>query len=67
MFRRVFWMAIGATLGASSWAYANKRVRRTIERYAPPEVRDRLATKFKTAVAEGREAMAAKERELRGG
>lgn len=66
MIRRLFWMSFGAILGASSWAYANKRVQRMVDRYAPAEVRNRFSDKVKAAVAEGKDAMAAKERELRG-
>ncbi|MCP3938314.1 MAG: hypothetical protein GY708_23445 [Actinomycetia bacterium] len=73
MIKRMIWMGFGAILGASSWAYANKRVRGVVDRYAPAEVRDRLAGRargvggtVKSALVEGRDAMAAKERELRG-
>jgi len=72
MIRRFVWMGFGAAMGATGWSYANRRVRAVVDRYAPVEVRERMAnrvqaasTTVKGAFDEGRAAMAAKERELR--
>lgn len=66
MFRRFFWLALGFALGAtSSWALS-RRVKRVADRYVPSEIRDRWAGTVKAAVGEGREAMRAREAELKG-
>ncbi len=72
MIKRLVWMGFGAVLGASGWSYTNRRVKAVVDRYAPEEVRNRLAdraraagTGVKAALDEGRAAMADKERELR--
>ncbi len=72
MIKRLVWMGFGAVMGVTGWSYTNRRVKAAVDRYAPAEVRDRLAERargvangVKVAVDEGRTAMAAKEAELR--
>lgn len=72
MFKRVIWLGAGyaAGLGTSYWAY--RKVQRTVQRYAPVEVASRtrdsardLGRNVRAAMAEGRDAMRAREVELR--
>ena len=64
MFKRLFWLLVGFTLGlASSWA-VTRRVRRVAERFAPTDVVDRWSDNMRSAVSEGRTAMRARETEL---
>jgi hypothetical protein len=72
VFKRLRWIVIGYVGGvASSW-WALRRVRRTVERIAPPQVRDRAVdglrdarADVRAAVAEGRAAMREREEQLR--
>ena len=65
MFKRVRWTSMGYLAGlGTSYAVARK-VKQQAERLAPPEVARRSLDRVRTAVGEGREAMKAKERELR--
>jgi hypothetical protein len=64
VFKRLFWLIVGFTLGiASSWA-VTRRVRRIAERLAPADVVDRWSDNVRSAVSEGRTAMRARETEL---
>lgn len=66
MFRRFFWLVLGFVLGCgSSWAFS-RRVRRVAQRYVPAEVADRWSGNMRAAVTEGRDAMRAREAELKG-
>lgn len=72
MFKRVRWIGMGAMLGAGGSIYAQLKMRRTAQRYLPPEVGARVADRARRlgqevqeAVAEGRQAMAEREAELR--
>ena len=72
MFKRVRWVGIGALLGAGGSVYAQVKLRRSAQRYLPPEVGARVADRARRlgqdvadAVAEGRQAMAEREVELR--
>ncbi|MCU1352310.1 MAG: hypothetical protein JWM05_1519 [Acidimicrobiales bacterium] len=72
MFKRVIWMGTGAAIGASSAFWAKRKVARTVERYLPDQVAERAASSAKDlgrtvrgAATEGREAMRAREAELR--
>ena len=40
MFKRVVWTGVGYSLGLASSIYVQRRVRRTVERYAPEQVRN---------------------------
>jgi hypothetical protein len=67
VFKRLFWLVVGFVLGlGSSWA-VTRRLRRIAARYAPAEVVDRWGSSFRAAVAEGRDAMRAREAELKAG
>ena len=66
LFRRFFWLVLGIMVGwTSSWAFT-RRMRRVAERYMPAEVVDRWGGTMRAAVSEGREAMRAREAELKG-
>jgi hypothetical protein len=64
VFKRVFWLLVGFALGVgSSWA-VTRRLRRIAERFAPADVVDRWSDSVRSAVAEGRTAMRARQTEL---
>ena len=72
MLRRIFWFAVGIGFGAGLSWWATRALRRTAERYAPDRVAGELSkslgrfgAEMKAALSEGREAMQARERELR--
>jgi len=71
--RRLFWLVVGAALGAGSSLWAARRVTRSVRRLAPDHVARQAAagarrglTRVQGAVREGGEAMRAREAELRG-
>lgn len=73
MIKRIVWMGFGAVIGASGSVWANRRVRRFVDRYAPEHVRHRIQNRVRTAsghvraaVDEGRSAMREREAQLRG-
>lgn len=77
--KRVFWSSMGYAAGISTSIYVQKRVRRTVERYAPEQVRDDVAVRtrqtadrardlvidLRDAAAEGVDTMRRREQELR--
>lgn len=70
--KRAAWFAAGAAAGLSSSVWAQRKVRRTVERLAPANVARNAAGAVKAkgldvvdAVREGRAAMRDKEEELR--
>ena len=72
MFRRLFWLIIGAGFGFGVSFWIMRFVRETVQRYTPERVSADLAdairsfgTDLRAAVAEGREAMHEREAELR--
>ena len=72
MFKRAFWMSTGVAVGASGAFWAKRKVERTVERYLPEQVAERLGTgardlgrTVRAAAEEGRAAMRATESELR--
>ena len=72
MFRRLFWLLMGVGFGFGVSFWVTRFVRATVERYTPERVSADLADAIKSfgqdlraAVAEGREAMAEREAELR--
>lgn len=72
MVKRLFWLLVGFVAGVGSSVWVALRLRRTVARYAPPEVADRVGASvsalrrdLRDAVVEGREAMHAREAELR--
>jgi hypothetical protein len=72
MFRRLFWLVIGAGFGFGTSFWVMRFVRETAARYTPERVSADLAeavkglgTDLRAAVAEGREAMRERETQLR--
>ena len=61
MFKRLFWLTVGAAAGFSGSYWIQQRVKRTVERFAP----DNLQADAKAAVVEGRLAAKQREAELR--
>jgi hypothetical protein len=74
MFRRLFWLMMGAGFGFGMSFWLTRFVRETAARYAPERVSADLAgalrgigTDVRAAVADGRAAMREREDELRTG
>lgn len=72
MFKRLFWLIIGAGFGFGVSFWLMRFLRQTIERYSPERVSDDLASALRAfgqdlraAVADGREAMRETEAQLR--
>jgi hypothetical protein len=72
MFRRLFWLVMGAAFGFGVSFWVMRFVRETVERYSPERVSGNMADALKAfgadlraAVAEGRMAMRETEEELR--
>jgi hypothetical protein len=72
VFRRLFWLIMGAGFGFGVSFWLMRFVRDTVQRYTPERVSADLAdalrsfgTDLRAAVAEGREAMREREEELR--
>ncbi|MFZ6002759.1 MAG: hypothetical protein ACOYXM_02395 [Actinomycetota bacterium] len=72
MFRRLFWLIVGAGFGFGMSFWLMRFVRETAARYSPERVSADLAgairglgTDLRAAVAEGREAMREREEEIR--
>ncbi len=72
MFRRLFWLIMGAGFGFGMSFWLMRFVKETAARYAPERVSADLAgavrglgTDLRAAVAEGRDAMREREAELR--
>jgi hypothetical protein len=72
VFRRLFWLIVGAGFGFGLSFWLTRAVRQTVERYSPDRVSDDLAAAIRTfgqdirtAVREGRAAMAEREAEIR--
>ena len=61
MFKRLFWLIVGAAAGFTGSYWIQQRVKRTVDRFAP----DNLQADAKAAVVEGRTAARAREAELR--
>jgi hypothetical protein len=72
MFKRLFWLVIGAGFGFGVSFWLMRFVRETVERYSPERVSNDLAgalrqlgQDIRAAVGEGRQAMREAETELR--
>jgi len=72
MFKRIRWMSVGAAVGLGGSVWAQRRVRRTVERFLPDQVGSEVAQRARhlrndvlDAIEEGRVAMQAREAELR--
>lgn len=72
MFKRLFWLTIGLSIGFGTSYWTVRYVRRTIERYTPERLADdagrmarSVAADLRAAAREGRVAMREREAELR--
>ena len=72
MFKRLFWLVVGAGFGFGVSFWLTRFVRSTVERYSPDRLSSDLASALRSlgsdiraAVAEGRDAMREREAELR--
>ena len=72
MFKRLFWLTVGLTIGYGTSFWLMRTVRRTVERLTPERLgRDAVAgaksvgAELKAALAEGKAAMREREAELR--
>ena len=72
MFKRLFWLMVGAGFGFGVSFWLMRFVRQTVERYTPERMSSDLAGALKAfgedlraAVSEGREAMREREAEIR--
>jgi hypothetical protein len=65
MFKRFFWLTVGAGFGFGASFWVTRVVRTTMARLSPVRVSNELTDTVKAAVTEGREAMRAREQELR--
>jgi hypothetical protein len=72
VFKRLFWLAIGLGLGFGMSFWLMRFIRETVDRYRPERVSQDLAgaisklgDDLRSAVREGRMAMAEREEELR--
>ncbi|MGH9123604.1 MAG: hypothetical protein ACRDZ8_02620 [Acidimicrobiales bacterium] len=72
MFKRLFWLGIGVTLGFGSSWWITRTVKQRVEQLLPEQVRANLAAKtrragndLRAALADGRRAMHDQESALR--
>jgi hypothetical protein len=72
MFKRLFWLGLGATLGVGTSWWITRAVRLKLEQLLPANMRDSVATKARTvgggvraALTDGRHAMHEREDQLR--
>jgi hypothetical protein len=72
MFKRLFWLIVGAGFGFGVSFWLMRFVRETVQRYTPERVSSDLAgalrafgSDIRAAVADGREAMREREAEIR--
>jgi hypothetical protein len=72
MFKRLFWLMIGAMLGVGGSWWVTRTVKQKLARYLPARLTSDVAhaaqsgtTQLKAAVADGRVAMRQREAELR--
>jgi hypothetical protein len=72
MFKRLFWLMIGATLGFGGSWWITRTVKQKLERYLPAKLGAGVANAaqagtahVRAAVADGRQAMHQREAELR--
>ena len=55
--KRVFWSTFGYAAGIGSSLYVQKRVRRTVDRYAPEQVRTDVADRSRRAAAKAKDVV----------
>ena len=56
MFKRLFWLAVGTIVGFSGSVWAQRRIKRQIERYLPEKVVQQAQVGAKTFAADVRTA-----------
>jgi len=61
MFKRLFWLVVGAVAGFGGSVWLQRRIRQAVDRFAPEQVQ----ADVKAAFTEGRVAMRDREAELR--
>ncbi len=72
MFKRLFWLVVGASFGVGASYWLSRAVKQTMERYAPERLTSELTQALRgfgqdlrVAVADGRDAMREREAVLR--
>jgi hypothetical protein len=72
VFKRLFWLTLGMTIGFATAFWLYRAIRETLERYMPEHIADEvtsalhsLRTQVEKALAEGRDAARLTEAELR--
>lgn len=55
--KRTFWTGVGYTLGLGTGWYVQRRVKHTVDRYAPQQVRADVADKSRQAVSRARDTV----------
>ena len=72
MFKRLFWLSVGLTIGFGTSFWLMRTVRRTLEKFTPERLTDDIvagarsfAVELRAAIEEGRLAMRQREAELR--
>ncbi|MEM9466266.1 MAG: hypothetical protein AAGA90_12900 [Actinomycetota bacterium] len=55
--KRTFWTGVGYTLGIGTGWYVQRRVKHTVDRYAPEQVRADVADKSRQAVSRARDTV----------
>ncbi len=72
VFKRLFWLGIGASLGLGTSWWVTRTVKQKLEQLLPARVKDTVAAKARTvgygvraAVSDGRQAMHEREEDLR--
>ena len=55
--KRTFWTGVGYTLGLGTGWYVQRRVKTTVDRYAPEQVRADVADKSRQAVSKARDTV----------
>lgn len=72
MFKRLFWLSVGAAAGFTGSVWAQRRVKRALERYLPDRVAHQVhasarsfGADLRAAASEGRTAMREREESLR--
>jgi len=72
VFKRLFWLTVGMTLGSTGSFWLMRKVRRTVERFAPERLTQEVVTgarslgaDVRAALDDGRAGMREREAELR--
>jgi len=72
VFKRLFWLGLGMSLGAGTSWWVTRTVKQKLQRYLPQQLSDSLTTRaravrgdVRAAIADGRQAMHEQESALR--